>query len=204
MVVIESLYMISTGLKRSWRLKLHPQACICACVNFFFLVNGGPSYLLDLCLGLSHLRPSVKNKNTECHNPNERGNGKPYQNRVKHFPKFDFLHASIWPQGGSPCNKKRIQIFIDLRARFWHYQPMTRNDDKLLRLPNGMILRCIHNGKINPKYGPEKHIVGSGRWMRDEIAIDEGRKSFRPDSSSSIRTPQSLGAIGNHLVKSTL
>ena len=73
--------------------------------------------------------------------------------------------------------------------------------NKLLKTPNGYILRCAHNGAINPKYGPEKHIVGSGQWMRDEIAIVEGRKSFRPDSASDIKTPQSLGGIANSVVQ---
>lgn len=41
MVVIESLYMISTGLKRTWRLKLHPLISICAICNYLFLIKGG-------------------------------------------------------------------------------------------------------------------------------------------------------------------
>ena len=71
-------------------------------------------------------------------------------------------------------------------------------DKELLKLPNGHILRCAHNGAINPKYGPEKHISGS--WMRDEIAIVEGRKSFTPDVTMSKGEPD-LGPIANSVVQ---
>ena len=72
--------------------------------------------------------------------------------------------------------------------------------NKLLKTPNGYILRCAHNGAIDPKYGPEKHIVGSGRWMRDEIAIMEGRKSFTPDVTMARGEP-SLGPVANSVVQ---
>jgi|13_taG_2_1085334.scaffolds.fasta_scaffold97306_1 hypothetical protein len=72
--------------------------------------------------------------------------------------------------------------------------------NKLLKTPNGYILRCAHNGAIDPKYGPEKHIVGSGRWMREEIAIVEGRQSFTPDVTM-VKGKQSLGPIANSVVQ---
>ena len=46
-----------------------------------------------------------------------------------------------------------------------------------------------------------KHISGS--WMRDEIAIAEGRKSFTPDVTTAKGEPD-LGPIANSVVKETI
>ena len=73
--------------------------------------------------------------------------------------------------------------------------------NELLRLPNGHVLECAHNAAIDPKYAPKPHI--SGGWMRDEIAIMEGRKSFTPDATMA-KGPVNLGPYGNHMVKDTL
>ena len=78
---------------------------------------------------------------------------------------------------------------------------MKEKKDNLLRLPNGHILECAHNAAIDPKHAPKPHVSGS--WMRDEIAIMEGRKSFTPDVTM-VKAPQSLGPIANSVVKSTL
>tara|TARA_R110002051_G_scaffold31750_4_gene71965 strand:+ start:855 stop:1085 length:231 start_codon:yes stop_codon:yes gene_type:complete len=63
---------------------------------------------------------------------------------------------------------------------------------KLLTTPNGYVLKCEANGN------KEKHISGS--WMRDEIAIMEGRKSFTPDVTMA-KGEQSLGPIANSVVQ---
>jgi len=62
---------------------------------------------------------------------------------------------------------------------------------KLLTTPNGYVLKCEANGN------KEKHISGS--WMRDEIAIMEGRKSFTPDVTMAKSEPD-LGPDANSVL----
>ena len=62
-----------------------------------------------------------------------------------------------------------------------------------LTTPNGHVLKCEANGN------EEKHISGSGSWMRDEIAIMEGRKSFTPDVTMAKGEP-SLGPDANSVL----
>ena len=73
-----------------------------------------------------------------------------------------------------------------------------KKDNELLKLPNGHVLRCAHNAAIDPKFAPEPHVSGS--WMRDEIAIIEGRKSFTPDVTMAEGEPD-LGPIANSVVQ---
>ena len=61
-----------------------------------------------------------------------------------------------------------------------------------LTTPNGYVLKCEANGN------KEKHISGS--WMRDEIAIMEGRKSFTPDVTMA-KGESDLGSIANSVVQ---
>ena len=75
--------------------------------------------------------------------------------------------------------------------------------NKLLKLPNGHVLECAHNASIDPKYTPKPHVIGSGRWMRDEIAVMEGRRAFTPDATM-VKGPVNLGPIANSVVKDTI
>ena len=72
-----------------------------------------------------------------------------------------------------------------------------KNKKKLVRMPNGDILNCAHNAAINPRYAPKPHISGS--WMRDEIAIMDGRKSFTPDKTTA-SGPTNLGPDANSVL----
>ena len=66
-----------------------------------------------------------------------------------------------------------------------------KNKKDQLCTPNGYILKCEANGN------KEKHISGS--WMRDEIAIMEGRKSFTPDVTMA-EGPIDLGPDANSVL----
>ena len=52
----------------------------------------------------------------------------------------------------------------------------------------------------NKKTKARRTLVPSGQWMRDEIAIMEGRKSFRPDVTMAKGEPD-LGPIANSVVQ---
>jgi hypothetical protein len=67
-----------------------------------------------------------------------------------------------------------------------------KNKKNQLCTPNGYVLKCEANGN------KEKHISGS--WMRDEIAILEGRKSFTPDVTMAKGEPD-LGPIANSVIQ---
>ena len=66
------------------------------------------------------------------------------------------------------------------------------NEKGQLCTPNGYVLKCEANGN------KEKHISGS--WMRDEIDIIEGRKSFTPDVTMAKGEPD-LGPVANSVVQ---
>ena len=51
-------------------------------------------------------------------------------------------------------------------------------------LPNGFVVTCIR---------------GNGSWMRNEIAIEEGRKSFTPDKTTA-SGPTNLGPDANSVL----
>ena len=67
-----------------------------------------------------------------------------------------------------------------------------KNKKDQLCTPNGYILKCEANGN------KEKHISGS--WMRDEIAMVEGRKSFTPDVTMA-KGELDLGPIANSVMQ---
>ena len=46
----------------------------------------------------------------------------------------------------------------------------------------------------------QRRLVPSGQWMRDEIAIMEGRKSFTPDVTMAKGEPD-LGPVANSVVQ---
>ena len=46
----------------------------------------------------------------------------------------------------------------------------------------------------------QRRLVHSGQWMRDEIAIMEGRKSFTPDVTMAKGEPD-LGPVANSVVQ---
>jgi len=48
-----------------------------------------------------------------------------------------------------------------------------------------------------------KSIKGNGAWMRDEMAIIQGSKSFTPDKTTN-KGPVSLGPVGNSVAKDTI
>ena len=82
----------------------------------------------------------------------------------------------------------RKPFYADAKAEFGPRK-------KLLTTPNGHVLKCEANGN------KEKHISGS--WMRDEIAIMEGRKSFTPDVTMA-KGGANLGPIANSVVRDTV
>lgn len=78
-------------------------------------------------------------------------------------------------------------------------------------MPHQMYTLDTHmkNGnKPHPRYpslpmSAFKHFRGQGAWMRNEIAIMDGRKAFTPDQTTA-KGPPNLGPIGNSVVKSCL
>jgi len=62
---------------------------------------------------------------------------------------------------------------------------MKDENEKPIIMPNGLVVTSVR---------------GNGAWMRDEIAIMEGRKSFRPDVTMAKGEPD-LGPIANSVVQ---
>jgi len=61
---------------------------------------------------------------------------------------------------------------------------MKNENRKPLIMPNGLVVESVR---------------GNGAWMRDEIAIMEGRKSFTPDKTTA-KGPVNLGPDGNSVL----
>jgi hypothetical protein len=58
-------------------------------------------------------------------------------------------------------------------------------NDKPIIMPNGLVVKSVR---------------GNGAWMRNEIAIMEGRRSFTPDVTMAKGEPD-LGPIANSVVQ---